>query len=373
MDDPKTEQIDLRQLQKDTNEHVIDQSTPAETVSPKLNKNPSKRSLFFSALAIALLLLGFVCFTLYTNWKNNPDTIFSQSLSNNLSTSLLEKQTNIQTSLGISKTIVHFDISNVKNARVAYDLSFDNQYTHQSLTMKAYADAKNSLAGAYTGDIILTSNLAPTLNKWLVLRNNGVTDAVYAQALTQPATSYLRAFPDSRLMLFGQVIFGNFSKKDRSEIMAYIMNNHIYSYTAKDVVHSTLNGRQVNIYDTTINTAKLKILNYQAAAIFGINAHELDTSTVGKNLYKVKYAKMYIDVDSKQLLRVDEKISVGSQAMTTVYSNYGVNGTIKEPIGQLKPQTAKISLDNVCFNESVYYSTSTDEDTFICHALASLQ
>lgn len=281
-----------------------------------------KLPLILCLLFVLIALIGGI--TIFTLHKadNSTSHIFQTAIINALTTKQVEIRTNLNSGVaGTISTDAKIDASTPANPKVYYQF---NATVLGNLKAESYADAANLFIkySQLASDPIPAENAA--LNQWAQLRSNGSFVPGYASIIQasssssgNPSLSSSNAIPDPREQLFGPLIHGNFSAKDRAALLTFIKTNKVYSYNPKQVSISTMNGSKVYIYNVTFNTSMLVTYNTNLAKFFGISQSDLDRFKVDLGFSSTRTAKLYITSDTKQVVELDSQDFYGDKQVIT--------------------------------------------------------
>ncbi|MGH7195913.1 MAG: hypothetical protein ACREGA_04000 [Candidatus Saccharimonadales bacterium] len=270
---------------------------------PKHGKSPLLALLI---VVVLVIVIGGGAFALFHSKQPAPNEVFQDAVASALSTSQLAQQT-VVTGTSNATESTRYDLADMKNPKVSTDTSVTPSKTY-GLQYKGYATLSDSYLILESAGVKGQSSgqSASQPKKWLqVRRGNSLSSVIKGGSIPDPAVE-----------LFGDFIFGNFPAKQRSQLVAYTINNNIYQYDADKVAKSTLNGQPVFVYDITENVPKLKLLNQKAAADMGMNSDLYKTLFTAAGADYAKTGKLYISVKQHRLLKVVTK-SGGSTGTTT--------------------------------------------------------
>jgi len=251
--------------------------------------------------------------------KPSPDEVFNQAIQHALQTKQFTQKVAVQ---GGSSVTLLYDVSDVKNSKVS--LVGDISLGGAKLSFESYGDGKNEFLKIKSFNFS-GPDADKYLNKWTQLRKDGAWAGDDASSLA----NFLGA--NSRFLVLGDYIFGNFSAAEQTELLKLMSGKKVNDYKTEKVTKDKFDGHDVYVYEVTSNQNALKEANKKAAKFMGIPDEDLQIalSYIGS---ESTMAKMFVRIDTGQLVKVETEQS--EMKVTNVYSAYN---TTKLP-AQPKPQ-----------------------------------
>lgn len=276
----------------------------------------SRLALIAIALAVILVAAWW-----YQRDTTDPNVVFNRALATTLSTKQVEQTTELS---GISVR-TQYDLAAAADPRVMTLLTA--KQGDRASAVKAYGSLKN-LYMAYTTTGTPSDKLIPSrlMDHWVQLRKDGT----FLPGATEP----LMSAADPRFALFGQFIFGNVPGPQRQALLDLLAKQKVYTYDAGKVAKTKLNSRTVYVYKVKINPDALTNYNKKAAAVFGLK--ESDIRLALGSLRSVTEATLYIETNSKHLVKVE--VPEGAAKSVTTYSNYNQVKLPSEPKAEMTYQ-----------------------------------
>lgn len=305
-------------------------NNPINTLSPPpTGPVAPAQSKFFSRKVITIaaglvILAGAALAIIIMQSAAGPDSVFRKALNNSFSTnSLTQKETETESGI-MSDITIKYDLHDLSNMIVSSS-------NHLSLgSASDNIDSYGNSRSSYVKETLADSELAAlgpgkqVNGKWIQVRKDGKT----------PANAASSGLPiiDAREMFFGNLIFGNFSSKDRQTLVDYLLNNKVYSYDSSKVASKNIGGVSTDVYDVRIDTAKLVEFNKMVAKIVNIPVSDIPQD-VFDGIKNIPKATFYIDKQQKNLIRVD--VDVNGIKATVNYSEYNTTTLPAEPKANL--------------------------------------
>jgi len=243
----------------------------------------------------------------------NPNNIFWDSFSNNLSTVGFTKQATNKSGQSSMNQLVQVSLSN-------------NNYAHSITTLTqsgttVVTEEINGVSDEYVRYINISTNsknggssknFKPLLNKW-----------GYQSAKTSGKPLSSRTFYQT---IFGILPFSNLTEQQRSTIVNYAKTNKVYTVNAKTIKHETLNGQNVYTMEVTIKLEGYIKMMQQLSKYNGFEAL--------KNVDPAQYAKqppVVVKISINPISRNLVQINNGSSTGITSYSGFGINPLTQLP------------------------------------------
>lgn len=308
---------------------------PGTTASPVDNPNlvlpppavpgsPRRKRLLLPVAIVVLIVLAAGGAWWWYAQAHTPSKVFTAALSK-----LLQTKTVMQTTSDSDTTgAVAFDLTDVKDPKVSMNIAI--KADNLTLKVSGYGTLDNNYIkyvsfGNDQADAVYKS----IVNKWIQIRADG--------KLAEGANLNVAPLSDPRYLAFGDIFVGNFSTKDREDILNYIIANKVYAYDANHVTTDKVHGKKVYVYSVTENVPKLKELNKKVAAMMGLQPSDIQTALNG--LDTTGTVKLYIDISSKQIVRY--AIDEGSSHITGSYTGYNTTSLPQQPKADLTWQQAE--------------------------------
>lgn len=296
---------------------AVSSTAPVSDTAVKSFK--TKKIIMAVVLAVVVIGGGATGFALWQNSRSNPASVLKAALYKSLSQTKVIIQ---QTSLNSSAKIL-LDASNPKMPKS--DTKLDLNVFGININLEGYGNTKSGYV-RYSDNHSLTSQEKLIANKWVLVEQNGK----FVSGLDPTSQSLV----DPLQMELGDWLVGNFSASQQSSLVNYALANNVYSYHAKDVNKSTLDGKSVYVYDVTLNSKKLVNYNQMAGRLLGESKAEIDSLTSG--LSGTSNATIYLDIRSKQIVKlVSNPGGVSSGNITNTYSFNSNFQMPKQPQAQL--------------------------------------
>lgn len=305
--------------------------TPEPAVTPITNPAPvpgKRRSLLLVLTAIIVVVA--IAVFLFIRYADSGSA-FDKALSNALET---QNFTQYNTA-GASHLTIKYDVADPRNPRVETEGKLVQGDT--TTAFNGYGTFKDSYVKFTTFTTGGESVPQAALDKWFQVRKNGFdASGGYFSALFQN---------DPHSAFFGDLIFGNFSKNDRSKLMAYIRDHKVYTVDETKAQHGTYEGNPVIIYDMTENKDALTSFNKMAGQMVGLSGSQLNQDM--ENLHFPGAAKVYISEKTKRFVHID----VSSSSVD--YTDYGTTKLGGAPT----PQTTFEQFENLIVHQPSATST----------------
>jgi hypothetical protein len=274
----------------------------------------SKRKALLLIAGAAVILAGASVYGWWTTQQLTPDKVFTAALGKLLSTKTI---TQTATSRTVNGTLT-FDDSNLKDPKVT--MTATARDSGLEFKLNGYGSLKNGyLKYSSFGSAAIDNVLSGLVGKWVQVRTNG--------QLASNADASTAELADPRYLLFGDLMVGNFSTKDRQDLLQFITANKIYTYDLKHVTVGTLAGKRVYAYSITENIPKLKALNKKVAGIVGIPVADIQSAL--DDLGTAGTTKVYIAVDSKEIVKYTT-VQDG-ETISGAYTDYDTTSLPQEP------------------------------------------
>lgn len=282
--------------------------------------NQGRPWVAFAAGFVTLVLLV-AALLLWNNSARTPDAIFRGAFSRALSTNSVRQVT----LSGDGTVTVSYDVSNVKNPRLSSQLNSLTIDAGPLEQISGYSTFSNTYI-KFTGGLVTTYLPSNAVNKWIQTRTNGTSH------ISAASTGLVS---DAQQIFFGNIVFGNFSRKDRGTIMDYIAKHPLYTYDTKQVTKTIVNNHHVFAYDVKTNEKNLEGYNKLIGTIVGqqpeITSSDYDQLAAGSTI-------IYIDSSSKEIIKGKTQNTDGSTT-TTTYDQYDQAQVGTEPKAQLSWDT----------------------------------
>jgi hypothetical protein len=290
-----------------------------------------KKAALITMAAVALLV---IIVSVSSGGTPDPTALFTDAINDSLAAKSLEAKPS-DTGDGTTGTVDYY-LKDLQHPVVATNLTVGGG--KNAIALSSYASPQNAfvkLSKFSTGTPSSDKAITPLLNKWVQLRKNGID---YKDSSTLEFG--LNITPEK--LVLGNWVFGNFSGKDRAALSEWAVANHLYTYDAAKVTKQQLNGVNVNVYDVSINTAKLATYNQKAATIIGFKAPAITDSLSKITATKELYATVYIATGSHRLQRFDV-INTGNTSSIT-YSKFNKLKPVAEPQANLTSPQFNVEL-----------------------------
>lgn len=298
----------------------------------------SRRRMLPIVLAIVVFVVGLLAIIYFFSSRQSvsPEQAFEDMLKGNLRTKSVTQNYNIVSSLA-NATInfdsdfsdpsmprtsgaVHMTISFVSDIMMAFDIvsiADDAYVRYTDITVPDLSDED-------------ATKLDPILNKWAPLIEDGrsvlTSDIAGADELVKGLNTVL-----------GEVIIGNFSDEQASEIYA-ALSDGVYTYDAAAVTSEHEDGVAVYRYEVTQDYEKLKAANLKAAEYAGVNNPDDYIEAIFSG--DAQSIVFWIAKDTRRLVKV-ETGSSDSAMLTISYSNYDAQTAIEAPETEITPEQFK--------------------------------
>ena len=280
---------------------------------PKKNKGPLLAVIAIAAIAVVGGAIGLAVMVGGGGGSSAVDVAFQQSLLKSYATSNFKQKL----TSGKNTQTVAYDLSDPSDPKINVSADF----VDAELKFTGYGDAKNTYAKLIKADGLNVSD--SMLQKWVQVRKAGKLPE------SSKALDLLSSAIDPQRLLFGDVIFGNFSETDRQTLLNEAIQQKVYSYDANKVATSVIGGKPVYVYDVAINTTALEQLNEKAASLFGFTSSSGDQRV----LSGASTATMYVSIGDQNLLKMEYKS--GDDQVTSEYSDFGSTALSSEPKAEL--------------------------------------
>ena len=285
-----------------------------QAVSP-VSTPPKRRSqIIVMSVVVAALLVASGSFMWQQAHKPKPAEVFTGAL-----TELMSSKTVTQSagSSSLSQSVA-YDTTNLKDPKVFVNVALKSNGLTNKLS--GYGTLKNQYL-KYTsfGSSAIDAKVPTLVNKWIQMRKDG-------KVLTDVDGESV-GLVDPRVLMYGDLVTGNFSASDRQKLLSYIMANKVYKYDVKHVTTSTVNGDKVYVYPVTENIPKLKELNRKVAVIMGLSPADIKAAL--DNLGTAGTTKLYINMNNKQVVKYTT--SQDGQNITGAYTDYDTTSLPAEP------------------------------------------
>jgi hypothetical protein len=255
------------------------------------------------------------------NRPSDPDKLFQLAMTNMLAT-----RSYTQTSVsGTDVVTIKADVNDIKQPRVAaaYDLRSSN------VSVSGYAGNGQSLIRFNSYDIKNAGvNIAPIKGKWVQLKKNGQADDSGANGL-----GFAGLF-DPPTAILGRFIIANVATSSRNSLVETIKNTGVYSYDAKKVSSTDVNGQSARRYNVTVKNSALRNLNQKVAELAGISQEQADDIVDSKAGKGDATVAVYIGTDSQRIIKIESTTDTTS-VTTTTFSNYDTTQPGAAPVAEV--------------------------------------
>lgn len=237
--------------------------------------------------------------------------VFRQAVSNGLSTGTVQRQVG---GSGLDFTLLQ-DASTVNAPRMS--VTATEKTDAGSAAFETYATLNDTYIKYISGAPVFVPS--SVLNQWLWVRKAGAmpsqVDRVVGQ-MTELAYSTMGAY-----------IFGNFSEAQRTELLDFLADNSVYKYDSTTVKQSTLNGKNVYIFDISFNTDNLATYNKKIGAYYGMSEASLAPLLATLKFYGPN--TVYVDAEQKQIVQAE--FMIGTRKITLKFDKFNATTLPAEP------------------------------------------
>lgn len=269
-------------------------------------------------LVIVLLLIGAGAFAFFRfqSQQNNPELAFTDALTANLATPVLQATYNS----GEAKSRVVYDFTDLTNPIISNQATV--QLAGADFELQTYGTAKDSYLSYRKVPDVINAQLAATVRDgWIKLRVKGL--------LPPSVNTRLANLADPRYLAFGPVILGNYSPDTRRQLVDFMRAHSVYNYNLKAVTTKTLDGQQVFVYSIKLNLAYLKLANQSAATNNKFTTVDTQAAIAALDELQGAKATLYVTAKTHRLQQV-ELVKDGKTSSIT-YSHYGDAALPDEP------------------------------------------
>jgi hypothetical protein len=270
------------------------------------------RRTLAAVVVIAVVAAGGLFWKAHQN-AGTPQSVLRAALTNMLSTTSLQA---IKKS-GADQITTQFDFNSLANPTIStngrvsfYGATFNVEgYGSMQRNYFKYDSLPNSVPA---------EDQVAIENSWLQWRDRGTA--------TAGVTAILQQLSDPRYQIVGPAVFGNFSPDTAKKLVNYMLDNHVYKYSAGSVQKTQIDGQKVWVYPVTLNLSYLKIANQSAASSEAIAPNDVQAAIDALDQYKGQSATLAINPSTKQLVR----FTAGQ--VTIDYSGYNHTSLPSEPV-----------------------------------------
>jgi hypothetical protein len=302
-------------------------------VSP-LGPSPKKSPLPVLFGVLGIVILGGLVVVAYlvskgaatvTTTTPTVSQIFTTAILQGLTTGKVQRRVVYQ---GMDYTL---QVDASTPSAVHYSGTVERTNTKGRASADVYGSIENSFIQYKTGSS--SALVSPALvGSWLWVRQKGWTPPALAPLLGQMTSP--------EYLLLGAYVFGNFSAQQRSAIEAFLTSHQVFVFDPTKVVKSTLNGKDVLVYQVDFNADNLVAYNRLLATDFGMDEKNMTTLLASLPYYSGN--KVYIDPNLKQVVQVEFTIPSSGLAITQTFDKFGSASPADQPtearvINQLTP------------------------------------
>jgi hypothetical protein len=300
-------------------------STPMSSSAFNDGSKKKRLPLILAAVGAIVLLIGGSAGAWALTHKETPDSVFTGMLNTSLSTKSVEQS--IKDAANTGSGTVDIYAEDVKHPITAIQAEVTSDEV--AVSFNSYSSLDNTYVKFNkfnAGQTVPESTFSGIVNKWIQFKKDGQTEH----------SSILDSFGDvfsSQYNFFGEAIFGNFSANDRKSLVDFAKTNQIYKYDASKVTKEKLDGKAVYVYAVTLNQDKLLEYNKKVAQIIGLK--ESDIQQALDDIGKSTGGKLYVEIGSKHLVKVESTTSDGKPA-TNTYQKYDAVPPQSEPTADVQ-------------------------------------
>jgi hypothetical protein len=296
--------------------HHFYQAPPEEF---DLNESEQKANTILVAIFILAVLISIGVIWWLIVRVDQPTVVFNKALSDALSTRSI--QVNRQ-AYGMISTIKE-DLVDIKDP-ITSTSSEASTFDIPASTINGYSTLTNTyILYTNSGSSRTTPTDSSTLNKWIQIRSQG-TISTGVDDLTLTTN-------DASSLLFNDLVFGNFPKKERDILLDYIKKNHVYQFDSRSVDIDTIDGQPAMAYDVTFNQGALATYEQKVASYMGLSSAAIENAL--KSVQDISEATIYINSTTDQFIQFN--VTTGNNQQTITYSHYNTTNLPAAPTASL--------------------------------------
>lgn len=257
-------------------------------------------------MLVGLILFGMSGYVWWTKIYTNPERIFWGAAANNLATTGVTRSTENEAAAGATPQITQLQLGgrNIAITNKALNDGAGNEIKTQTIitpqqTYTRITDIKTN------NKAITKQQRALVLDVWA---KSETPHAAVSQAFVVAASGALPSLP-----------VANLAAQQRDEILQDMKSNKAYVVDFAKAKKETYNGRQVRVYDVTINIESFVAMLKKLGGMTGTKEYQ-DVEPRKYHGQTIEGIRFAIDTKSRQLVYVYDS----NNKFRETYSSYGV-------------------------------------------------